>query len=100
MDLLLLAQDVTWGGPTGDAVHLRELARQLVRRGHSVRVVARGGSDSGRAAVGGGRFCPTRSSSTLASPPAREPHVLLAFVRAVADRRPDLVYSRSFGDVG
>ena len=88
MDLLLLAQDVTWGGRTGDAVHLRELARQLVRRGHAVRVVARGGSDSGRAAVDGVRFCPIRSSFNL------------AFVRAVADRRPDLVYSRSFGDVG
>jgi len=97
MDLLLLAQDVTWGGRTGDAVHLRELARGLAQRGHAVRVLARAGGES--LAVSGVEVLPIASRMNLGVRAFRAPVVARALVRAVRRRRPDLVYSRSFGDV-
>ncbi len=96
MDLLLLAQDVTWGGRTGDAVHLRELARHLARRGHAVRVIARG---DGVTPVEGVEVHLLRSRLNLAFDAVRRPLTVRALVRAASERRPDLIYSRSFGDV-
>ena len=99
MDLLLLAQDVTWGGRAGDAVHLRELARHLSLRGHKVRVVARPSAD-GTFDLPDVEVHPVRSSFDLAFAPIRKPAVIRALFRAVGARRPDVVYSRSFGDLG
>ena len=97
MDLLLLAQDVTWGGRTGDAIHLQELARGLARRGHGVRVLARAGGEP--AAVPGVEVRPLVSRMNMGVATVRAPVVARALVRAVSERRPDLVYSRSFGDL-
>jgi len=45
--VLFLALDVNLGAPQGDAIHVRELARSLVARGHAVDVVGllRSGAD-------------------------------------------------------
>ena len=99
MDLLLLAQDVTWGGRTGDAVHLRELARQLVRRGHRVRIIARAGLSSDDDSTEALRIYPLRSTFNLAFSVVRRPYVMRTLLRAVSDRRPDLLYSRGCGDL-
>ena len=99
MDLLLLAPDVTWGGRTGDAVHLRELARQLARRGHAVRIIARSGPDGGENPSEDLAVHPVRSSFNLGVAVVRRPLVLGKLIRIVFARRPDVVYSRSFGDL-
>lgn len=97
MDLLLLAQDVTWSGHSGDAIHLRELATHLARRGHSARVIARAG-EGPAVAPSGVEVHLLTSTFNMAFGFIRRPLLLRAMFRVAKARQPTLVYSRGFGD--
>lgn len=99
MDIVLLAQGVTWGGATGDAIHLRALASHLARRGNPVRVVARGGVPHFSLAEGVETHL-LDPALNLGVSMVRRPVAMMALLRAARERRPDLVYSRGFGDLG
>lgn len=94
----MLAQDVTWGGLTGDAVHLRELAEQLAKRGNAVRVIARGGGTKRPGDSSSVEFHALHASLDLAFSFVRRPLTVSLLLRVGSNRKPDVVYSRSFGD--
>jgi glycosyltransferase involved in cell wall biosynthesis len=109
LNILFIAKNVTLAGRTGDAVHARELARELGRIGHNVFVVARDlqgvPADTYREfqkpldmlrSEDNVHIRLPRGRGKLSNPLVRDYHTLRKSILILRHYKIDLIYSRSF----